>query len=62
MSTIMWSTIDSSVGIGVGLCRGVDYGRPFVPKLVMTTLCKKWVISRDKLLPSCDYYDTSRDN
>ena len=26
------------------------YGRPFVSKLVMTTLCKKWVASRDKFI------------
>ena len=31
------------------------YGRPFVSKLVMTTLCKKWVTSRDE-------FHTSRDN
>ena len=30
------------------------YGRPFVSKLVMTTLCKKWVTSRDN-------FDTLRD-
>ena len=28
------------------------YGRPFVSKLVITTLCKKWVTSCDKLLSS----------
>ena len=42
------------------------YGRPFVSKLVMTTLCKKWVTSCDELLDNCDtlrdYCDTSRDN
>ena len=37
------------------------YGRPFVSKLVMTTLCKKWVTSRDKLLASRDNCDTLRD-
>ena len=38
------------------------YGRPFVSKLVMNALCKKWVTSRDKLLASRDNCDTSRDN
>ena len=38
------------------------YGRPFVSKLVMTTLCKKWVTSRDELLTSRDNCDTSCDN
>ena len=38
------------------------YGRPFVSKLVMTTLCKKWVTSRDNYDTLRDYCDTSRDN
>ena len=38
-----------------------SYRRPFVSKLVMTTLCKKWVTSRDKLLASRDNCGTSRD-
>ena len=38
------------------------YGRPFVSKLVMTTLCKKWVTSRDDCDTSRDDCDTSRDD
>ena len=37
------------------------YHRPFVSKLVMSVLCKKWVTSRDELLASRDNCDTSRD-
>ena len=37
------------------------YRRPFVSKLVMSVLCKKWVTSRDELLASRDNCDTSRD-
>ena len=40
--------------------RVCTYGRPFVSKLAMTTLCKKWVTSRNKLLSSRDNIDTSR--
>ena len=37
------------------------YGRPFVSKLVMTTLCKKRVTSRDEMRTSRDNFDALRD-
>ena len=37
------------------------YGKPFVSKLVMTTLCKKWVTSHDEMHTSRDNFDTLRD-
>ena len=37
-----------------GSAKWVEYGRPFVSKLVMTVLCKKWATSRDELLASRD--------
>ena len=39
-----------------------SYGRPFVSKLEMNAMCKKWVTSRNKLLASRDNCDTSRDD
>ena len=36
------------------------YGRPFVSKLAMTTLCKKWITSRDNIDTSLDELHTSR--
>ena len=38
-----------------------SYGRPFVSKLAMTTLCKKWVTSRDNIDTSRNEFRTSRD-
>ena len=66
--TCVYENQKERVGI-IHPSRSVHYGRPFVSKLVMTTLCKKWVTLREELLASrdnCDtlrdYYDTSRDN